>query len=118
MADKGATRDGTHKLTEFRHPSGGFKVDLLGLLEEPLVVLVVDLLHAREVAAERGAREQAIKTLAVFNMVFTIQKHPVGLSEKLVGRIDDTGFGKSGRIEDLPRRVASGRDNNEPMVIG
>lgn len=82
-------------------------------MEEALVVVIVDLFHARHVAGESRARKQAIETLAELDMVLAIQKHPVGLSEKFVSGIDDTGLDIGRRVENLAGHVTSRSDNNE-----
>jgi len=114
VTDKGTARESTHELAELGHPWGRFVVEGGGLLKETLVVAVEDLLSAGEVHSQSLASEQSVETLAVIDVGLAIQEDPVGLSEKLVCGIHNTGLDVGGRVEDLPGHITSRGNHDEP----
>ena len=114
VTDESTARHGGHQLTEVGHPWSRGVLGRGGLLEEALEKLVEDLLEAREVARQSLAGKQTVQTLPVLDVLLAIQEHPVGLAEKLVGGIDDTGLHVAGRVEDLARRIARRGNHDKP----
>lgn len=115
VTNEGPAADSSDQETELLHEGNVLALVLdLGELDEALVVLVVDLLLARQVLLERLAGEQAVETLAVVDVGFAVEEDPVLGAEELVGGIDDAGLDEVGRVEDLAGHVTGRGDNDEP----
>ena len=91
-------------------------VILLRDSQEFLEILNVNFFLAREVCLESLTREEAIKTLSVVDMGFSVQEDPIGRPEELVGGIDDAWLDEGRRIEDFACHVAS-RGNDDESVL-
>ena len=73
MADEGPAADGAHEFSEVRHKR--YWLSLVLLLrdsQEFLEILGVHFFLAREVCLESLTREEAIKTLSVVDMGFSV----------------------------------------------
>ncbi|KAI6776070.1 hypothetical protein HG530_000015 [Fusarium avenaceum] len=117
VADKGSARDGTHDLTELMHERNGLATGVLGHLKEMLEVVVVRLLLTGQVAFESFAGEKTVEALAEVDMSLSIKEHPVVVSKKLRGNVDNSGLDVAGRVEDLAGHITGRSNNNEPRGL-
>lgn len=114
VSNKGLARNGSHELSEFGHELNRLEVILAGHFNPLLEVLVVDFILTREVQRKSVTGEKAVQAFAEFDMGLAVQEDPVGGAQELVSGVHDAGFDKGGRVEDLAREIAAGRDHDEP----
>jgi len=82
-------------------------------IEPFLETFIINFFLTRDICSQCLSREKIIETLSVVDVGFSIEEDPVCVFEDLFAGVDDTWLDISWRMEDFPRKVSSGCDNDE-----
>lgn len=113
MTDKGPAGKSTHQFTQVWHPWKGFVVVLFRILQEHVKVLLVDLVKLGHIHGQGGPSEETVKTLAIFDVLLSIQKYPIGFAQQFVRTVNDAWLDIGRGIENFSSHITGGGNDDE-----